>query len=126
MSEQPQHPPELQPHHLKQIQDSAISSEVAPELRRRQQWVCWRYQERDGKRTKVPHTPAGKLASTTDPTSWRDYDTVHMAADAFDGIGFVFSMDDPYIGIDLDHVRDAETGAVLPWALEVVAACASY
>jgi primase-polymerase (primpol)-like protein len=44
-------------------------SEAIPEtLRERDQWVCWREAERDGKPTKIPVAPgAGGFASSTDP-----------------------------------------------------------
>ncbi len=48
------------------------------------------------------------------------------AAGRYDGIGFVFSADDPYTGVDLDHVRDADTGVVQPWALDIVRRLDSY
>ena len=48
-----------------------------------------------------------------------------MASDAFDGIGFVFTPEDPYVGIDLDGARNPETGIIEPWASEIIAACAS-
>jgi putative DNA primase/helicase len=42
------------------------------------------------------------------------------------GVGFVFAEDDPFAGIDLDHCRDSETGAVAPWAQKIVDALDSY
>lgn len=41
-------------------------------------------------------------------------------------VGFVFTRDDPFVGIDLDHCRDPETGKIKPWALEIVAKLNSY
>jgi putative DNA primase/helicase len=42
------------------------------------------------------------------------------------GVGFVFTEDDPFAGIDIDKCRDAETGEIEPWASKIVAAFDSY
>nr|BDD44594.1 hypothetical protein 1 [Flavobacteriaceae bacterium] len=42
------------------------------------------------------------------------------------GVGFVFTSNDPYCGIDLDDCRDAETGDITPWAQEIIDTIASY
>jgi hypothetical protein len=86
---------------------------IPSELRDRSQWVVWRYEQRDGKQTKVPYRPvAGSMlmASTTDPGTWGTFDAATALAERFDGFGFVFSADDPFAGVDLDHCRDPETG----------------
>jgi len=46
------------------------------------------------------------------------------AADRFDGVGFVLG--GGFAGVDLDHVREPETGHVDPWALKVVEDLQSY
>jgi putative DNA primase/helicase len=43
-----------------------------------------------------------------------------------DGVGYVFSAEDPYTGIDLDKCRDPETGAIADWAQEIITALRSY
>lgn len=52
-----------------------------------------------------PHT--GKFASTTDAGTWADLETAHtFAADsASASIGFVFTDDDPFVGVNLDDCR---------------------
>jgi putative DNA primase/helicase len=42
------------------------------------------------------------------------------------GVGFVFTEDDPYAGIDIDKCRDSETGEIDPWAWKIVDALDSY
>ena len=65
-------------------------------------WVNWRYKEKDdGKQTKIPYTPNGKNAKTTDPLTWSTFDDVLVARDHFDGIGIVFT--GLLLGIDIDH-----------------------
>jgi putative DNA primase/helicase len=42
------------------------------------------------------------------------------------GIGYVFSAEDPYTGIDLDKCRDPETGTIEEWAQEIIISLRSY
>lgn len=84
------------------------------------QWCLWNYETRSGKRTKIPIQPTGKPASSTDPKTWRSYAEV-CACEGFAGIGFVFTADDPYVGIDLDNCLEA-SGAVKAWAVDLVTA----
>ena len=42
------------------------------------------------------------------------------------GVGFVFSPDDPFVGVDLDHCRDPESGVVKPAAQEITTELNSY
>lgn len=101
---------------------------VPLELRARPQWVCWRYEEREGKRTKVPYRPDGTgRAAADDPSTWGTFEAASATASAtggrgFDGVGYVVTGD--YVGIDLDHV--IRGGELLPWAARVVARLASY
>jgi len=101
---------------------------IPAELRRRPQWVVWRFEERDGKRTKAPYQPANpqKRASTTDPATWSDFAIAAEVAGAADGLGYVFTQDDPYVGIDLDACRDPETGSLTSDAGAILCALDSY
>lgn len=88
------------------------------------QWVVWRHEDRGGRRTKVPYQKSGALASSTDPATWISYGDAVAALGAqpgrFAGIGFVFSADDPYTGIDFDQcLRD---GKLKPWVSPIIAA----
>jgi len=98
-------------------------------MRNLQQWVCWRYEERNGEPTKVPYYPLGtKRADTTNPTTWAKFTDAVAACrkHGYDGIGFVFTKDDPFCGIDLDGCRDPETGEIEPWAQEIIQDISSY
>jgi putative DNA primase/helicase len=44
----------------------------------------------------------------------------------FSGIGFVVTEDDAFAGVDLDHVRDIETGHIATWAQTIVDRLCSY
>ncbi|BBL79462.1 hypothetical protein RxyAA322_13160 [Rubrobacter xylanophilus] len=98
-------------------------------LRELRQWVCWRAEERGGKLTKVPYSPASGLrARCDDPTSWGAFAEARETARerGYEGIGFVFTAADPFCGVDLDGCVDPETGEVEPWAMEIVRKLDSY
>ena len=106
------------------------STQIPAVLQETAQWVCWRVEDRDGHPTKVPLDPVtGQYASVAEPVTWHALETAlaqyHRDADV-DGIGFVFTADDPYVGVDLDDCRDPETGAVEDWAAEIIQRLASY
>lgn len=75
------------------------------------QWVGWRLESREtGKTTKVPiNIRTGSRASSTEPMTWSSFAQAHayLNRGRIDGLGFVFSQDDPYIGIDFDGVINA-------------------
>ena len=77
------------------------------------QWLLWRYEERDGKRTKVPYRATGGRASTTQPDDWTTYEAAVAAEPDYDGIGFVFA-GNGIVGIDLDNCL--VDGKAKPWA----------
>lgn len=95
---------------------------VPPELKAEPRWVCWKLAERDGKPTKIPINPlTGKGASSTDSATWSDFDTALSAVGRFgaSGIGFVFSPDRRYTGLDLDHViADGKLSEPYRWVVE--------
>jgi hypothetical protein len=108
--------------------DTARLDAVVPQpLRDLPQWVVWRYEKAHGKPTKVPYDPTfGRAASTVDRKSWGAYEQACQSARAgqYDGIGFVFSPDDPYCGIDLDDCLD-EQGRFI-WGRDIVEAFPTY
>ena len=98
---------------------------IPEELRALPQWVCWRYEERDGKRTKVPIRAAGGRASSTSPADWTTFETAVAASEHHDGIGFVFTRESGLVGIDLDHAL-TDSGQPEPWAAKIIDAFATY
>lgn len=82
---------------------SANLAFVSAELKALPQWVGWRYEVRgDGKKTKVPRqVHASKQAESNNPATWTTFEAA-TGAEGFDGVGFVFSPDDPFSGIDFD------------------------
>lgn len=95
-------------------------------LRALPHWVCWRYELRDGKRTKPPYSPhTGNLADHTNPRDWATFTkAAQVCKDGqFSGIGFV--LQPPYAGVDLDDCVGAD-GAIKTWAAEIIDELNSY
>jgi primase-polymerase (primpol)-like protein len=68
-------------------------------------------------------------AKTNSPNTWSSYDDAIAAVvvgAAFDGVGFVLSEDDPYVGVDLDDCRDPQTDEIEDWAQRVIEDLNSY
>ena len=97
-------------------------------LRSSPQWVLWRYEVRDGKRTKPPFQADGRHASHSDPRTWDRWKYIWEAYQrgGWEGVGYVLTAEDRVAGVDLDHAIDADTGEVQPWALEIVRRLNSY
>lgn len=99
-------------------------------LKARRQWVVWKYEDHGKpKSDKVPYNlRTGQKAKSNDSTTWAMFDEAVTAfhRGGFDGIGFVFSEHDPYVGVDLDGCRDPHTGQLEPWAGEIVERLDSY
>jgi len=90
--------------------------------------VLWNAEIRDEKSTKVPyqvHHPAQR-AAVDNPATWAPIsDAIAALEDGkADGIGFVLG--DGIVGIDLDKVRDPDTGTLTPEATAVITALNSY
>lgn len=107
-----------------------VDLESLPEaLKGWHQWVVWKRVERDGKETKVPYSArSGKPAKVTEPSTWSSFEEVLVALESgrWAGLGFVFTENDPYAGVDLDKVIDPGTGDIEAWAQEVIDELDSY
>jgi hypothetical protein len=109
-------------------------------LRERDQWVVWRYQQRDGSRpAKVPFNPRepNRKASVNDPLSWGTFEEALTAVNndrrrsdeeggvaAIAGLGFVVTAYDPLCGYDLDDC--VVDGEVHPAAAEILDQIQAY
>ncbi len=98
---------------------------IPAELRERAQWVAWTYGH-DGRKLPLdPHT--GRAASTTDPATWAPFATAYTFAKRRGcGVGFVFTPDDPYTGVDFDDCRSPGTGAIRAEVWPLIERLASY
>lgn len=100
-----------------------VRPDTVPErLKERPQWIVWRQEMRGGEPTKVPYSAGGSLAKSNDPDTWTLYQdaVATYRQGAYSGIGFVFSKDDPFVGIDLDGCRDPLKGTISDWAVEII------
>jgi primase-polymerase (primpol)-like protein len=88
------------------------------------QWVFWRYEQREGEPTKVPYTAMGYKASDTNPRHWSEYgylvELLRKRPDFAAGIGFVFTAEDPYLGIDLDDIWQSDADEDAKWAAGIL------
>jgi putative DNA primase/helicase len=94
---------------------------IPHQLEQRRQWVVYRLVfphpfPDDGHIQLLPLKPkkhpfdakTGAPAAELDPATWSTFDEASAAlmVDGYDGIGFVFSEADPFVGIDLDFALD--------------------
>lgn len=116
---------------------------IPAELTAVKQWVLWRLDppKKEGSDwRKVPYCITGKKAESNDPGTW----TVFQAAKKmygyqierkrepgdswppYSGVGYVLSRERLDVGIDLDDVRNPETGEVLPKAQALLDVIGTY
>lgn len=104
------------------------------------QWVCWQYTARDGaKQGKKPIDPTtGEPADVSAPDSGTVLpNTLHHHEEGYpignrdvsnvdtDGIGFIFTTEDPFVGVDLDNCVNSEKD-LKPWARDIVETLDTY
>jgi putative DNA primase/helicase len=107
---------------LKPVNFDAIPSE----LKQTEQWVLWKYEESNGKQSKVPFQPDGQRASTIDKSTWSSFDAAKAAylEGDYSGVGFILA--NGFAGVDLDHCRDPSTGVIDAWAKAYLDRLQSY
>jgi primase-polymerase (primpol)-like protein len=106
---------------------------VPEELQTHKQWVAWKaVPQGGGKFTKVPvHPKTGANAATNNPSTWGSFEEacehyVWNKDNGIDGVGFVFTKEDPFCGVDLDDCRDPKTGQFKDWAADILKQLNSY
>ncbi len=99
---------------------AAIS--IPDDLVELRQWVA----AAADKRPINPRT--GRNASPKEARTWGTFAEARARAesDGHPDVGFVFTADDPFVGIDLDKCRDPSTGLIQPWAEQIVREVDSY
>jgi primase-polymerase (primpol)-like protein len=101
-------------------------------MREAPRWMCYQLEpdpKHPDKPRKVPMQSRriGVRARSTDPNTWATFDVAIVALSStgeYRGLGF--ALGDGWIGVDLDHVVDLETGEIARWALDIIEQLDSY
>lgn len=99
---------------------------IPSELKALPQWILWKSEKKGGRYTKVPYQVDGEMAQSSNRSTWSTFATVikFYLSGGYDGIGFVFSRQDNYIGIDIDNcVVDGKPNT---FASEIIDSLDSY
>lgn len=105
------------------------SNNIPQELRERAQWINWKYESVDGVQVKRPCAGDGTVFNALDPKNWKPFYWAANAVEAGLGIGYVLSIDDPYVCIDLDDadkLNDGSSDKVRAMHNDLMAALDSY
>lgn len=93
-------------------------------LRENARFCCWRYEERDGKRTKVPYNPrTGGRAQSNNPDTFAPLDVAAQAMGRYDGLGV--GIFDALAAVDIDHCM-GEDGTPTEMACDILSIMGSY
>ena len=106
-----------------------LEKHVPAELRAIPNWLGWKHESRDGKRTKVPMSAhRNRNGRVDDPSTWGTFAQACVAVRRFNlaGLAFVMRKRDGLTAVDLDHCRDAASGHITTDALRIVLALCSY
>mgnify|MGYP006304844009 CR=1 FL=1 len=116
----------------------SLIDNIPVELKKLNQWVCYKNEIKDGtdKVNKVPYNNQNiSKADITQSDNYDRFESVKFTMEAFniyDGIGFVFTNNDPYCGIDLDNCIDNSIQSdnifdkIDPWAKDIIIEMDSY
>ena len=97
---------------------------IPEQLRNEHRWVCWQYEDREGKPTKVCKVATSRgNAQSNNPATWRSFSEACEGAKKyrFSGIGFVLG--DGWVGVDID---DCYEGEVNELARDIISTLDSY
>ncbi len=97
---------------------------IPQELKKKDRWILWRWENRNGNWTKPPYQLNGRPAKSNDSKTWNSYDAVMNAYQSgeWDGIGFMLGGE--LIGFDWDDCL--ESGQVQPDILDWVRLIDTY
>lgn len=105
---------------------------IPGQMKRLPQWVLWQFvwKEETKQWAKIPiNANSFQFAKSDDPSTWASFETVSEKYEKektrFDGVGFVFSPDDPYCGVDFDNCVNTD-GSVDPVVMNQIERLDSY
>lgn len=105
---------------------------IPGQLRRLPQWVLWQFVWKDETRqwAKIPINANNlHFAKSDDSNTWASFEKATQVYEKetgkFDGVGFVFSADDPYCGVDFDNCVNTD-GTIDPHVMAQVERLDSY
>jgi len=102
---------------------------IPQELKDLANFVTWREEIRGGKSTKIPvNAHTGGNAAVDRPETWATFAAAigGVARNGNKGIGFVLTKAGPYSVVDLDGVRNPETGEIEAGAKAIITRLNSY
>jgi primase-polymerase (primpol)-like protein len=116
---------------------------IPAELRERDRWALWRGEvvetlDDNDKVRKVPVNPrTGRNAASTRPGTWTSFEEARkvlecdqaafgQAQGRYNGLMFALTLEDGFVGIDLDGCRDPQTGVIADWAEPIIKHLDSY
>ena len=87
-----------------------LRKNTPPSLKSARVWLCWKYEDRGGKSTKVPYSPHGGEGKSNDPKTWGSFEqaistTLRLG---YSGVGIAVTGD--LVAFDIDKIKDTERG----------------
>ena len=105
------------------LEQRTMSAVAIPQaMRDARRWIHWK--KLDGRKVPLPAPRVERGVTYTNDATWRTYDDA--AALLRDGRGLGFMLGEGWAGVDLDDVRDPQTGVLTPEAQAIVDALHSY
>ena len=87
---------------------------VPEELKTLRRWVCYKVEERNGQKTKVPvNAISGSYAKSNDAATWTKFNIALTGCEKYGCAGIGFMLGDGIFGIDLDNHPDKD-GNITP------------
>ena len=99
-----------------------MCEKLSDQLKKDGRFCLWKYEERNGRMTKVPYQTNGKRASSADKNTFSDFRMIIDAMDGYDGIGM--GAFDDFCMVNIDHCVSG--GKLTQMAEDIVEKMDSY